>query len=80
MTQQRNARPPLQQLYHQASAAQALDTPITIALQGGEQFVSLKIGERNPHHEQQQQQQQQSYQDMTSSSLVYAPVHHHHHH
>jgi hypothetical protein len=84
MTQQRNARPPLQQLYHQASAAQALDTPITIALQGGEQFVSLKIGERNPHHEQQQQQQlqqqQQSYQDMTNSSLVYAPVHHHHHH
>jgi hypothetical protein len=80
LTQQRNARPPLQQLYHQASTAQALDTPITIALQGGDQFVSLKIGERNLEMQQQQQQQlqlqqqqQQQYQDM-----VYAPIHHHH--
>jgi len=60
--------------------------PLTIALQGGEQFVSLKIGERNPHHEMQQQQQQQqqqhqqNYPEMTTSSLVYAPVHLHHHH
>ena len=72
LTQQRTARPPLQQLYHQATAAQALDTPITIALQGGEQFVSLKIGERQ-QQEMQKQLQQQQYQDM-----VYAPVHHHH--
>ena len=77
LTQQRNARPPLQQLYHQASTAQALDTPITIALQGGDQFVSLKLGERQQqelqqHQLQQQQLQQQHYQDM-----VYTPVHHH---
>jgi len=40
-----NQRLSHQRLYKQASAAQALDTPITIALQGGDQFVSLQIGD-----------------------------------
>jgi len=73
MTQQR--RQPLHQLYHQASTAQALDTPITIALQGGEQFVSLQIGEPVEG-----QCMQQEYPEMTSPSLVYAPFHIHQHH
>lgn len=72
MTQQR--RQPLHQLYQQASTAQALDTPITIALQGGDQFVSLKIGEAV------EGQCMQEYPEMTSPSLVYAPFHIHQHH
>ncbi len=67
-TAQRSGRPRLQQqqqplLYPVVSSqanGSALDTPITIALQGGEQFVSLKID--------QQKRQQQRLQDKNASA------------
>lgn len=48
MQQQHRYQPQQQQPYQQTSTARALDTPITIALQGGDQFVRLKINGENP--------------------------------